>query len=59
MVGEAGAARGGGERPVLPALFSTGREKKAGWTSWAKKAKHAGGVAGPTGLKSKEKIFLE
>jgi hypothetical protein len=56
MAGEAGAAWGGGERPVaaVPALFSTGREKKAGWAGWAKKA---GKAARPTRPKSKKKIF--
>jgi hypothetical protein len=54
MAGEAGAAWGGGERPVVavPTLFSTGREKKAGWAGWAKKA---GKAAKPTRPKSKKK----
>jgi hypothetical protein len=41
MAGEAGVAQGGSERPMaaVPALVSTGREKKAGWAGWAKKAK--------------------
>jgi hypothetical protein len=41
MAGEVGAPQGGGKRPMaaVPALVSTGREKKAGWASWAKKAK--------------------
>jgi hypothetical protein len=61
MAGEAGAAWGGGERPLAAvlALFSTGREKKASWVGWAKKVVQAGGAAGPTGLKSEEKIFSE
>jgi hypothetical protein len=39
MAGEAEAVLGGGARPavVVPALFSTGRKKKAGWVSWAKR----------------------
>jgi hypothetical protein len=38
MVGECEAAWGGSARPavVVPALFSTGRKKKAGWVGWAK-----------------------
>jgi hypothetical protein len=38
MAGEARAVLGGGARPavVVPALFSTGRKKKAGWAGWAK-----------------------
>jgi hypothetical protein len=39
MAGEAEAVLGGGARPAVavPALFSTGRKKKAGWVGWAKR----------------------
>jgi hypothetical protein len=56
MAGEARAALGGSTRPVavVPALFSTGRKKKAGW---AKRPSRPVGWLGRLGQKLKEIPF--
>jgi hypothetical protein len=53
---KAGAVLGGGARPtaVVPALFSTGRKKKAGW---AKRPSRPVGWLGRLGQKLKEILF--
>jgi hypothetical protein len=59
MAGEAGAARGSGARPMaaVPALFSTGRKKKAIYTGWAKRPSRPVGWLGRLGQKLKEISF--
>jgi hypothetical protein len=53
-------ARQGGARPAVavPALFSTGRKKKAGWAQWTKRSSRSVGRLGQMGQKLKEIPFL-
>jgi hypothetical protein len=59
MADEAGAVLGGGTRPTVavPALFSAGRKKKAGWSGWAKRPTRPVGRLGRLGQKLKEFPF--
>jgi hypothetical protein len=59
MAGEAEVARGGDARPTaaVPALFSTGRKKRAGWAGWAKRPSRPVGRLGRLGQKLKEIPF--